>query len=277
LRLILRNKLRLLRPGALWARFRATWHAAWVVSLLALTTACAQLPRAEPEGQGVSERIDRLSDELAGLSAGLEAAREERQALAVNVASLQANLADVPAMLASMEKSVAAEQTAPAFSPAATCEPADDADGLGDKQVVGGREDVWVEDLQLALPARIDTGAETASLDARNIREFERDGDEWVRFDIVHPETGEPLTLERPVARVVRILQSTSEEAERRAVIELGIVLGEVRQMAEFTLSDRSHLDFQMLVGRNILKDLMVVDVGQSNIAPYRAPEPPAQ
>ena len=79
------------------------------------------------------------------------------------------------------------------------------------------------------------------------------------------------------MARVVRILQSTSEEAERRAVIELGIVLGEVRQMAEFTLSDRSHLDFQMLVGRNILKDLMVVDVGQSNIAPYRAPEPPAQ
>jgi len=195
----------------------------------------------------------------------------------VNVAYLQANLADVPAMLASMEKIVAAEQTAPAFSPAAACEPADDADGLGDKQVVGGREDVWIEDLQLALPARIDTGAETASLDARNIREFERDGDEWVRFDIVHPGTGEPLTLERPVARVVRILQSTSEEAERRAVIELGIVLGEVRQMAEFTLSDRSHLDFQMLVGRNILKDLMVVDVGQSNIAPYRAPEPPAQ
>jgi len=83
---------------------------------------------------------------------------------------------------------------------------------------------------------------------------------------------GEPLSLERPVARVVRILQSTSQDAERRVVIELGIVLGDVRQLAEFTLSDRSHLDFQMLVGRNILKDLMIVDVGQSNIAPYRGP-----
>ena len=249
----------------------------WVVVLLTLTTACAQLPPVEPERQGVSERIDRLAEELAGLSTGLEAAREEQQALAGNVATLQASLAGVPAMLEAMEKSVAAEQTTPALVPASACEPAENADGLEGKQLVGRREDVWVEDLQLALTARIDTGAETASLDARNIREFERDGDEWVRFDIVHPETGEPLTLERPVARVVRILQSTSEEAERRAVIELGIVLGEVRQMAEFTLSDRSHLDFQMLVGRNILKDLMVVDVGQSNIAPYRAPEPPAQ
>lgn len=273
MRLILRNNLGPQRCAALPSRCRA----AGGLFLFAVLTACAQLPPTEPEGPSVSERIDRLSQELAGLSAGLEAAREERQALAGNVATLQSNLAGVPQMLASMERIVAAEQSTPAMVPAAACEATEDADGLGDKQVVGRREDVWVEDLQLALPARIDTGAETASLDARNIREFERDGDEWVRFDIVHPETGEPLTLERPVARVVRILQSTSEEAERRAVIELGIVLGEVRQMAEFTLSDRSHLDFQMLVGRNILKDLMVVDVGQSNIAPYRAAEPPAQ
>ncbi len=252
-------------------------RAAWVASLLTLLSACAELPSAEPDGQVVSERIEHLSEELAGLAAGLEAARDERQALAGNLATLQADLAGVPAMLEAVEKLVAAEQTPPAFDPLSACDPVEDAAGLGDKQVVGRREEVWIEDLQLALPARVDTGAETASLDARNIREFERDGDEWVRFDIVHPQTGEPLTLERPVARVVRILQSTSEEAERRVVIELGIVLGAVRQMAEFTLSDRSHLDFQVLVGRNILKDLMVVDVGQSNIAPYRAPEPPAQ
>ena len=37
----------------------------WVVVLLTLTTACAQLPPVEPERQGVSERIDRLAEELA--------------------------------------------------------------------------------------------------------------------------------------------------------------------------------------------------------------------
>ncbi|MHA7815402.1 MAG: ATP-dependent zinc protease family protein [Pseudohaliea sp.] len=239
-----------------------------------LLSACAGLPSVEPDGQSVHERIDRVAEELAGLAADLEAAREERRNLAGNVAAAQAALSALPPKLDALEQLVATEKPPPA--PASGCEPAEAADALADKQVVGRREEVWIEDLQLALPARIDTGAETASLDARAIREFERDGDEWVRFDIVHPGTGEPLTLERPVARVVRILQSTSEEAERRVVIELGIVLGEVRQMAEFTLSDRSHLDFQMLVGRNILKDLMVVDVGQSNIAPYRAAEPPA-
>ena len=256
-----------LRFEALPAQVRA----AWLASLLVPLSACAALPSAEPD-EDLHGRIDRLSEELAVLSGGLEAAREERRALAGDVATLQAKLAGVPAMLESIEKTVAAGQAPPAFDPAPACDLAKDAGVPGDKQVVGRREEIWIEDLQLALPARIDTGAETASLDARNIREFERDGDDWVRFDIAHPESGEPLTLERPVVRMVLILQSTSEEPERRAVIELGIVLGSVRQLAEFTLSDRSHLDFQMLVGRNILKDLMIVDVGQTNIAPYRAP-----
>ena len=40
------------------------------------------------------------------------------------------------------------------------------------KMVVGQLEQVWLPNLELALPARIDTGAETASLDARNIELF---------------------------------------------------------------------------------------------------------
>ncbi|MEM1403819.1 MAG: RimK/LysX family protein [Pseudomonadota bacterium] len=141
------------------------------------------------------------------------------------------------------------------------------------KLVVGSKENVWVEDLQLALPARIDTGAETASLDARNIEEFERDGDPWVRFDIPNPNSEEPITLERPRIRQALVIQASSEEPERRPVISLGIQLGEVRQLAEFTLSNRSHLDFQMLVGRNILRDVMIVDVSEDHLIPL----PPAK
>ncbi|MEP1596577.1 MAG: RimK/LysX family protein, partial [Halieaceae bacterium] len=51
-------------------------------------------------------------------------------------------------------------------------------------------------------------------------------------------------------------------------VISLGIVLGSIRQQAEFTLSNRSHLDYQVLIGRNILSDVMIVDVSETNIAP---------
>ena len=47
--------------------------------------------------------------------------------------------------------------------------------------VVGAVEWVTVEPAGLRMEARIDTGAETASVDARDIELFERDGDEPVR------------------------------------------------------------------------------------------------
>jgi hypothetical protein len=144
------------------------------------------------------------------------------------------------------------------------------------KLVVGQLEQVWLQNLQLALPARIDTGAETASLDARNIELFERDGRRWVRFEILHPDTGKPLLMERKLKRMVAIIQSNTAEAERRPVIKLGVTIGSISQTAEFTLSNRSHLDYQLLIGRNILQDVMVVDVSKKNIAPYVTPEPSA-
>ncbi|RLA48441.1 MAG: ATP-dependent zinc protease [Gammaproteobacteria bacterium] len=150
--------------------------------------------------------------------------------------------------------------------------PADACAGLTEtysKQVVGQWELVWLPNLQLALPARIDTGAETASLDARNIELFERDGRRWVRFEILHPDTGEPLLMERKLKRMVVIIQSNTAESERRPVIKLGVTIGSISQTAEFTLSNRNHLDYQLLIGRNILQDVMVVDVSKKNIAPY--------
>jgi hypothetical protein len=135
------------------------------------------------------------------------------------------------------------------------------------KLIVGRQEQVWLEDIQLALPARVDTGAETASLDAHNIELFERNGKRWVRFEILHPESAEPLQLERRLKRIASVIQSNTSQAEKRPVIKLGIKIGHVGQSAEFTLSNRSHLDYQMLIGRNILKDVMIVDVSQINIA----------
>lgn len=142
-----------------------------------------------------------------------------------------------------------------------------------DKLLVGQLEQLWLQDLQLTLGARIDTGAETSSLDARNIELFERNSRRWVRFEILHPESGEPIALERKLKRMVIIMQSNTAEPERRPVIKLGITIGHVSQTAEFTLSDRSHLDYQVLVGRNVLKDFMVVDVSRENIATLELPQ----
>lgn len=141
------------------------------------------------------------------------------------------------------------------------------------KQRVGQVEKAWLPHLDMILTARMDTGATTASLDARDIQVFERDGEQWVRFTVIDGE--KPRTFERKRVRKVRIIQSSTEEAERRPVIELQVVIGSISQKAEFTLTDRSHLDYQVLIGRNILRDVMVVDVSESHIAPLNMQDKP--
>lgn len=142
---------------------------------------------------------------------------------------------------------------------------------LKGKLIVGEAEPIYIADPGLIYTARIDSGATTSSLHALNIQRFERDGQPWVRFDVSVPGREETLTLEHEISRRARIIQSNTEDPERRIVIELPFVLGNHRGTAEFTLSDRSHLTYPVLVGRNILRDVMLVDVGQEFVT--RLPE----
>jgi len=141
-----------------------------------------------------------------------------------------------------------------------------------DKQVVGSVEKVFLSPPGTILSARVDTGATSSSLDARNIVRFERNGERWVRFTISNPEGDNEIILERKVVRNVRILQASAEESERRPVVELGVTVGKTTQTAQFTLSDRRHLEYPVLIGRNILMDILVVDVSRSHIAPPQLP-----
>lgn len=145
-----------------------------------------------------------------------------------------------------------------------------------DKQVVGEKEEVLFTDLDLVMRARIDTGATTSSLDAQDIQLFERDGEEWVRFYVTDPDTEEPIQLERKRVRRVLITQANVETPERRPVIEMQVTIGRITQEAEFTLADRSHLEFGVLIGRNVLRDVMMVDVSKVNFAPLVPPTRPS-
>ena len=44
------------------------------------------------------------------------------------------------------------------------------------------------------------------------------------------------------------------------------MALGDVEDVFEFTLADRSHLDYEMLLGRNFLTDVALVDVSRKFI-----------
>lgn len=146
------------------------------------------------------------------------------------------------------------------------------AGNSGDKQVVGAVEKVLITPPGEILSARIDTGAVTSSLDASDVELFERNGHDWVRFMIINPKTNKEYTLERRIVRNVKIIQAVTDDVERRPVVELEVTIGKTTQRAEFTLSDRKHMEYPVLIGRNILMDIMIVDVSKSHIAPPSVP-----
>lgn len=139
-----------------------------------------------------------------------------------------------------------------------------------DKLIVGLREQVLLTGLDILLPTRINTNVANSVLDARNIQMFERNGEEWVRFTIYNPDTKEPHVLERKRLRFQNVATATSSAGERRPVVEMRFTIGKLTQKGEFILADRSSSEFPLLIGRNLLRDVMLVDVSSNNLAPVQ-------
>lgn len=217
------------------------------------------------------------NNDIRDLDTTLQAQKTGLQTLLMSSAQqhdtlLRQNRLATDTVLAAIDERVKPPECPPPPKPAAchpdqsavTAEREGYANRLAGKLVVGEREKFLLIGPQFTFTARIDSGAETSSLDARNIQRFERDGQNWVRFDIPNPEQdGELHTLEREIARNVRIIQSNEEDYERRPVVELQFAIGNHRQKAEFTLSNREHMSHTVLIGRNILRDVMLIDVGK--------------
>lgn len=137
------------------------------------------------------------------------------------------------------------------------------------KLVLGQEEDARIEPPHLVLRARIDTGANTSSIDARDIEEFERDGEKWVRFTLIDRKTNTKHPIETKIARYAKIVQSSLPDTQfNRIVVKLKLTLGDFSDLSEFTLTDREHMDFPLLIGRNVLKDIAIVDVSAKELAP---------
>lgn len=129
--------------------------------------------------------------------------------------------------------------------------------------IVGGVEALYLVPMKTPFHARMDTGAETSSLDVRNARPFERDGEKWISFDVVNRKNDEKYHFEKPLKRRTTIVRTGKKE--RRYVVQMGIKMGEELINAEFTLNDRSRFDYQILIGRNILNGRFVIDPSLEN------------
>lgn len=160
-----------------------------------------------------------------------------------------------------------AEAAAPMECPTAAAAPSN----IEGKMVLGRTEWLWIEAINRTFRARVDSGATTSSLSAHHIVEFERDGKRWVRFNIVpDDDVDDSYEVEAPLVRVARIRQASSDEPDRRLVVDLTVKIGEFTDKAEFTLTDRTAMTYPILLGREFLRDIALIDVAKS----YHQPKP---
>ena len=130
-----------------------------------------------------------------------------------------------------------------------------------DKTVYGLNEYARLVDIDLEVAAKLDTGAKTASLSARDIKRFKRNGESWVRFYLAI-DSAHSHPIERPLARVSKIKRRAgdynADEGKAytaRPVIELNICMGRALRTIEVNLTDRSTFQFPLLIGSEALKD----------------------
>lgn len=136
------------------------------------------------------------------------------------------------------------------------------ADSESNRIVLGGIEKVLLDPPNLVFNARIDTGAKTSSLNAIDMVEFERDGKPYIKFNVIHPDTEEKVELTRRIRRHVRIKEHMSD-SHRRPIVRLRVKFANIDERVDFTLVDRSKFAQQVLIGRNLLQDLAIVDVSK--------------
>lgn len=131
-------------------------------------------------------------------------------------------------------------------------EDAIDTEDTRSLSVIGQAEHVLLADGGLRLRARVDTGATSSSIDARDIETFERNGDQWVRFEVRNDE-GDSVVMEREIADTVIII-GAGEDKEKRSVVELDVCVADVLERVEINLANREGLEYRMLVGRDLLR-----------------------
>ncbi|WP_290906399.1 ATP-dependent zinc protease [Halomonas sp.] len=136
---------------------------------------------------------------------------------------------------------------------------------IADK-VFGWVERATIEPWGVAVNAKLDSGALTSSLDARDIESFEREGEEWVRFRLKLEDTasGEAFTekLELPLYRDLRVRGAGGRD--ERPVVLMKLCLGDTVYEEQFSLRDREEMNYPLLLGRRTLSHLGLLDVRET-------------
>jgi hypothetical protein len=139
--------------------------------------------------------------------------------------------------------------------------------GAEERISIGLVEDVILLPWGVRMPARIDTGAATSSLDARDVTVKDNMAD----FRLPNKYGGLHLRLPVVAWRTVR----SAEARDRRPVVEVELCVGPKRIRTLVNLNDRSGVKYPVIIGRNVLTENFVVDCMKSMCNPPSCPEVP--
>ena len=126
------------------------------------------------------------------------------------------------------------------------------------KDALGWLEKVRLSPGDIVLTAKLDSGADSSSLNASGLREFERQGRKWVSFEI-SDRNGQKTILERPVVRTAMVKRRFGKP-ETRPVVSLGICVGGHFMETNVNLVDRANFENQLLLGRSFMAGNVTVD-----------------
>ncbi len=131
---------------------------------------------------------------------------------------------------------------------------------IREKLTIGRREVVDFPELGLfGITAKIDTGAYTTALHCHDIRE--ENGILYFKLlDPSHPEYTEKE--HHFTAYFQKEIKNSFGEIEKRYIIKTTVRIGNKRIKSVISLTDRGTMRYPVLIGRKLLKNKFVVDVG---------------
>ena len=128
----------------------------------------------------------------------------------------------------------------------------------GSKPVIGWVEHVKIMETGLQVKAKVDTGADSSSVNAKIIEEYTRNGEDWLRFQIYN-NSGEKIILDKKIVRYMKLKRRKASSISR-PVVTLDLCVGKISREIEINLADRSNFKYVMLIGRDFLRDTYLVD-----------------
>lgn len=134
---------------------------------------------------------------------------------------------------------------------------------------IGWREWISLPNLGIMqIKAKIDTGARSSALHAFNIKIFEENDKQRVRFKI-HPVQRDTINTVIAEADLLewREVRNSGGKAELRPVVVTAVELMGKQWPIELTLTNRDAMGFRMLLGRQAIKGRFLIDCEKSYLS----------